>query len=70
MGVMDAASLKSIIDGTQLRNALGGVKPGVWMKPALDVCMEWQLRNPGVTDPEGAVDEVRKRRDELKIPPE
>jgi tRNA nucleotidyltransferase (CCA-adding enzyme) len=38
------------------------------MKPALDVCMEWQLRNPGVTDAAGAIDEVRERRDELKIP--
>lgn len=66
MNVMDAASLKSIIDGTHLSKALG-VKPGIWMKPALDVCMEWQLRNPGMTDPEGAIEEVRKRKD-LNIP--
>jgi len=65
---MNAPSLKSIIDGTQLSNALGGLKPGVWMRPALGVCMEWQLRNPGVTDPGGAIEEVRRRHVELKIP--
>ncbi len=65
---MDAPFIRSIIDGKQLCIALGGVKPGVWMRPALDVCMEWQLRNPGVPDPAGAIDEVRRRSDELKIP--
>lgn len=68
MELMDAPSLKSIIDGKQLCTALGGVKPGVWMRPALDVCMEWQLRNPDITDPAGAIDELRRRGDELKIP--
>jgi tRNA nucleotidyltransferase (CCA-adding enzyme) len=68
MDLMDAPALKSILSGTELSQALGGVKPGPWMKPALDVCMEWQLRNPGVEDPAGAVEEVKKRGDELKIP--
>ena len=68
MEIMDAAAEKSIIDGTSLAKALGGVKPGVWMKPALDVVMEWQLRNPGNTDPAGAIEEVKKRAQELKIP--
>jgi tRNA nucleotidyltransferase (CCA-adding enzyme) len=68
MDVMDAPALKPILSGTELSNSLGGVKPGPWMKPALDICMEWQLRNPGVKDASGAIEEVKKRSDELKIP--
>jgi tRNA nucleotidyltransferase (CCA-adding enzyme) len=68
MDVMDAPALKTILSGTELSKALGGVKPGPWMKPALDVCMEWQLRNPGMEDAAGAIEEVKKRSDELKIP--
>ncbi|KAI1383614.1 uncharacterized protein F4822DRAFT_82775 [Hypoxylon trugodes] len=67
LGAMDAPSLKRIIDGTQLAKALG-VKPGKWMAEALEVCVAWQLRNPDVTDPAGAIEEVRNRRAELKIP--
>jgi hypothetical protein len=65
---MDAPSIKSIIDGKQLSKELGGLKPGIWVGPALRVCMEWQLRNPGVDNYEGAVEEVRRRAEELKIP--
>ncbi len=68
MDIMDAPAERSIIDGKILSKELGGVKPGVWMRPALDVVMEWQLRNPGVTDYEGAIAEVKQRSQELKIP--
>lgn len=67
MEVFDAASRRRIIDGTELAKALG-VRPGKWMAAALDVCMAWQFRNPGATDRAGAVDEVRKRAEELEIP--
>ncbi|KAH9883833.1 hypothetical protein F4778DRAFT_788201 [Xylariomycetidae sp. FL2044] len=67
LDVMEAPSLKRLIDGTQLAKALG-VKPGKWMAPALDVCVAWQLRNPEASDPQGAVDEVRSRRTELGVP--
>lgn len=63
---MDAPHAKRLIDGRQLAAALG-VKPGKWMAKALDVCMAWQLRNPGEADPAGAVEEVRRRREELGI---
>jgi hypothetical protein len=68
MEIMDAPSLRLILSGTELSQALGGLRPGPWMKPALDVCMEWQLRNPGVEDPTGAIEEVKKRSEKLKIP--
>lgn len=66
--VMDAPSLKRLVDGTMLAEALGGVKRGKWMMQALDVCIAWQLRNPGETDPAGAIEEVRARAQELQIP--
>ncbi|TGJ85968.1 hypothetical protein E0Z10_g2819 [Xylaria hypoxylon] len=67
LDLLDAPSMKRIIDGTQLAKALS-VKPGKWMTGALEVCVAWQFRHPGVTDPAGAVEEVNKRRKELKIP--
>lgn len=66
LDLMHVTKLDRIIDGTDLSKALG-VKPGRWMGAALEVVMEWQLRNPGVEDPAGAVEEVKKRRVELGI---
>ncbi|EHA55473.1 hypothetical protein MCOR27_006708 [Pyricularia oryzae] len=66
LDVLDAPALKKIIDGKTLSKALG-VKPGPWMTSALDVCVAWQLRNPGVTDTTEAVEEVRQRAKELGI---
>jgi hypothetical protein len=63
---MDAPSIKRLVDGKILTQALG-VKPGKWMGAALDVALAWQLRNPGVEDSGGAIEEVRRRRDELGI---
>ncbi|KAI1134470.1 hypothetical protein F5Y05DRAFT_417112 [Hypoxylon sp. FL0543] len=67
LDVMEAPSLKRLIDGTQLAKALG-VKPGKWMAQALEVCVAWQLRHPEATDPAGAIEEVQSRRAELGIP--
>jgi tRNA nucleotidyltransferase (CCA-adding enzyme) len=69
MEIMDAPNEKPIMTGTQLSKELGGVQPGIWMKPALDVVMAWQLRNPGKKGEWAeAVEEVRRRSVELKIP--
>lgn len=67
LDLMDAPAIRRLVDGKMLSRELG-VKPGKWMGAALDVALAWQLRNPGVTDPAGAVDEVRSRREELGIP--
>jgi tRNA nucleotidyltransferase (CCA-adding enzyme) len=67
LDLMNAPSLKKIIDGTQLANALG-IKPGKWMAKALEICVAWQLRHPDATDPAGALEEVNSRREELGIP--
>ena len=66
LDLMNAPSIKPLIDGRVLAKKLG-VNSGKWMGAALDVTMAWQLRNPGADDIDGAVEEVRRRRDELGI---
>jgi hypothetical protein len=66
LDVVNATSIKRLVDGKILAAGLG-VKPGKWTGAALDVALAWQLRNPGVNDPAGAIDEVRKRSEELGI---
>lgn len=67
MDLLEAATCKRIIDGKQLSKELKA-KPGVWMAAALDLVMAWQFRNPTETDPRGAIEEVMRKREELKIP--
>lgn len=66
LDVLEAPSLKPLVDGRVLSEALG-VKSGRWTGPALNVCVAWQLRNPKETDPSGAIDEVKTRKEELGI---
>ncbi|OAA68353.1 tRNA nucleotidyltransferase [Niveomyces insectorum RCEF 264] len=66
LDVQDAAHIKRLLDGKQVAAALG-IKPGKWMTAAMDICMAWQLRHPNETDPAGAIEEVRRRKDELGI---
>lgn len=67
LGLADAPSMKPLVDGRLLSKSLG-VNGGRWMGRALDVCLAWQFRNPGVEDPAGAIEEVKRRREELQIP--
>ncbi|UNI20372.1 CCA tRNA nucleotidyltransferase [Purpureocillium takamizusanense] len=67
LNVYNAPSMKRLLDGHALAQALGA-KPGKWTGKALDICMAWQLRNPDELDPSNAIEEVRKKRDELGIP--
>lgn len=66
LDIYDAPNLKRIIDGRALAKALG-VPPGIWMGKALDICMAWQLRNPAEESPDGAIQEVRGKAEELGI---
>jgi hypothetical protein len=65
--ILDAPSWKGLVDGGQLAMALG-VEPGKWVMAALQVCMAWRFRNPRETNPAGAIEEVRSRSKELRIP--
>ena len=73
MDLMDAPSIKPIMDGKRLQADLNA-DSGPWMKEALEVCMAWQLRNSMLvrSDPEKAkceaVEEVRGKKEELQIP--
>lgn len=66
LDLLDVDRLKPIVNGNQLSQALG-IKTGPWMKKALDIAMEWQLRNPEETDPAGGIAEVVERKGELGI---
>ncbi|KAK4146702.1 uncharacterized protein C8A04DRAFT_9506 [Dichotomopilus funicola] len=66
LDLMDVLSIKRLVDGKTLMRALQA-SPGRWTGPALDVALAWQLRNPGVEDPTGAIEAVRARRAELGI---
>ncbi|KAL1869901.1 CCA tRNA nucleotidyltransferase, mitochondrial [Diaporthe australafricana] len=68
LDLMDAPSMKPLVDGRRLLQALDLKKPGKWMSSALDICIAWQFRNPGESDPAGAIEEVRQRKEELGIP--
>lgn len=66
LDLMDVLSIKRLVDGKTLMKALNA-PPGRWTGPALDVALAWQLRNPGVEDPTGAIEAVRARRTELGV---
>lgn len=66
LDLLDVDQLKPLVNGNQISKALDS-KEGPWLKKALDMAMEWQLRNPGETDGAGAVAEVVERKKELGI---
>ena len=64
--LLDVCALKPIVDGKRLQKELNR-KPGPWMAAALDMAMEWQLRNPEETEPNGAIEEILVKHKELDI---
>ncbi|KAK4494397.1 hypothetical protein PRZ48_014695 [Zasmidium cellare] len=61
LSLLEVITLKPLLDGKALAKAIG-TPPGPWMKDALDVVMAWQLRNPDITDPQQAIEEVKTQR--------
>ncbi|KAI1940766.1 CCA tRNA nucleotidyltransferase, mitochondrial [Ophidiomyces ophidiicola] len=59
-------ALRPLVNGRQLASAFG-VLPGPWMSKALDMVIEWQLRNPERRDGKGAIEEVERRKDSLEL---
>ena len=41
---------------------------GKWLKGALEMVINWQLRNPNKSDPAEAIAEVEARKHELDLP--
>lgn len=62
----DAAELKPIVNGNDIKKELGISKAGSWLRAALDMVVEWQFANPNGTAKEAA-QMIAKRRDELQI---
>ena len=67
LDLLDVHQLKPLVNGNQIAKALGAGKVGPWMKKAMDIAMEWQLRNPDASDPAGGVQEVLDRKRELGV---
>lgn len=66
LGLQDAFLLKPIVKGKMLAQALG-VPNGPWTTKALEMVVQWQLRNPDETDSTDAVREVVSRKRELGL---
>jgi tRNA nucleotidyltransferase (CCA-adding enzyme) len=64
LDLLDAPSLKPMVDGKQLCDALEA-QNGPWVKKALDSLIEWQLQNPDETDTDRAIEEVKRRKKEF-----
>ncbi|PGH03326.1 hypothetical protein AJ79_07404 [Helicocarpus griseus UAMH5409] len=64
--LLDAVALRPLINGRDIMNGLG-VKTGPWMGKAVEMVMEWQLRNPQETSKEAAMNEIIRRKDELDL---
>ncbi|PGH23721.1 hypothetical protein AJ80_02149 [Polytolypa hystricis UAMH7299] len=56
-GLADANLLRPLANGRELGAALG-VKAGPWMMRALEMVIEWQLKNPDISDTDMAIAEV------------
>ncbi|MCJ1421497.1 CCA tRNA nucleotidyltransferase, mitochondrial [Xylographa parallela] len=66
LGLMNAYTFKPVVDGAQLMHAFHRPS-GKWIVGALNIVMEWQLRNPGKTAVEEAIGEVKVRWKELGL---
>ena len=56
-----------IVNGHQLKQALGNPKGGPWMTKAMEMVIRWQLRNPDNRSEDDAVAEVLRRKKELGL---
>ncbi|KAF3483311.1 tRNA nucleotidyltransferase [Arthroderma uncinatum] len=63
--LLDVTELKPLVNGRDMIAALDS-KAGAWLTSALEIAMEWQIRNPDRSDAAGAIEEVIRRKDELK----
>ena len=62
----DAYTVAPILNGNQIKNALGGPKGGPWLKIAVDMLAQWQFNHPGATKEE-AIEMVASKKSELGL---
>lgn len=65
-GLENAAEMKPILNGNDIRKHLEISQAGSWLKTALEMVVEWQLANPKGTAAE-ATKMLKQRRNELPI---
>ncbi|KAK2877213.1 hypothetical protein FQN49_001337 [Arthroderma sp. PD_2] len=63
--LLDVNNLRPLVNGRDMVAALNA-KPGAWLTSALEIAMEWQIRNPDRSDAEGAIEEAIRRKEEFK----
>lgn len=66
LNLLDVYLLKPLVDGNELSAALG-TKSGPWLKRALDMSIEWQLRNPDEAEKRDCLEEIIRRKKELGL---
>ena len=64
--LLEVCTLKPIVNGKRLQTELNR-KPGPWLAAALDDAMKWQLRNPKETQPQGAIEEILAKHQDVDI---
>ncbi len=62
----DAHTVAPILNGNQIKNALGGPKGGPWLKNVVDMLAQWQFNQPEATKEE-AIEMVASKKQELGL---
>lgn len=70
LNLLDVTSMKPVVNGRRIQEALRYDRGGPWLKAALDMVIEWQLGNPHANaDDEASKDQaiadVSSRKEEL-----
>lgn len=66
LSLLEVHRMTPLVDGRQICTALN-VRPGPWMKKAVDIALGWQLRNPDETSPKGCIEEIIRSKQEIGL---
>ncbi|KAJ9613180.1 CCA tRNA nucleotidyltransferase, mitochondrial [Cladophialophora chaetospira] len=62
----DAHTVTPVLNGNQIKDALGGPKGGPWLKNGVDMLAQWQFNHPEATN-EDAKDFIASKKQELGL---
>ena len=62
----DAHTLVPVLNGNEIKKALGGPKGGPWLKQAVDTVAQWQFNHPSATKDE-AIQMIASKKQELGL---
>lgn len=66
LSLLEVHRMTPLVDGGRISAELN-VRPGPWMKKAVDIALGWQLRNPDEASPNGCIGEIISRKQELGL---